>query len=94
MKNQKYTLVDSLKEVLKEFLVVVIGLGLCVVALIIGAILPKSIFDNLPFEVLIILAFVSVLAVLYVICAIVAIILKIKSKIKIKQKSKEIKKGK
>lgn len=82
MKNQKYTLVDSLKEVLKEFLVVVIGLGLCVVALIIGAILPKSIFDNLPFEVLIILAFVSVLAVLYVICAIVAIILKIKSKIK------------
>lgn len=82
MKNQKYTLVDSLKEVLKEFLVVVIGLGLCVVALIIGAILPKSIFDNLPFEVLIILAFVSVLVVLYVICAIVAIILKIKSKIK------------
>ena len=82
MKNQKYTLVDSLKEVLKEFLVGVIGLGLCVVALIIGAILPKSIFDNLPFEVLIILAFVSVLAVLYVICAIVAIILKIKSKIK------------
>ncbi|MBQ2717303.1 MAG: hypothetical protein IJF75_01740 [Clostridia bacterium] len=89
MKNQKYTLVDSLKEVLKEFLVVVIGLGLCVVALIIGAILPKSIFDNLPFEVLIILAFVSVLAVLYVICAIVAMISKIKSKIKIKQKSKE-----
>ena len=89
MKNQKYILVDSLKEVLKEFLVVVIGLGLCVVALIIGAILPKSIFDNLPFEVLIILAFISVLAVLYVICAIVAIILKIKSKIKIKQKSKE-----
>ena len=82
MKNQKYTLVDSLKEVLKEFLVVVIGLGLCVVALIIGAILPKSIFDNLPFEVLIILAFISVLAVLYVICAIVAMISKIKSKIK------------
>ena len=82
MKNQKYTLVDSLKEVLKEFLVVVIGLELCVVALIIGAILPKSIFDNLPFEVLIILAFISVLAVLYVICAIVAIILKIKSKIR------------
>ena len=86
MKNQKYTLVDSLKEVLKEilaeFLVVILFFGLCVVALIIGAILPKSIFDNLPFEVLIILAFISVLAVLYVICAIVAIILKIKSKIK------------
>ena len=81
MKNQKYTWVDALKEILAEFLVVVLYWGLCVVALIIGAILPKSIFEGLPFEVLIILAFVAVLAVLYVISAIVAIISKMKSKI-------------
>ena len=81
MKNQKYTWVDALKELLAEFLTAVLFCGLCVVALIIGAILPKSIFEGLPFEVLIILAFVAVLAVLYVISAIVTIISKIKLKI-------------
>ena len=80
MKKQKYTWKDALKEILAEFLVVVLGLGVCVIALVIGAILPKSIFEALPFEVLIILAIVAILAVLYVISAIVAVVLKIKSK--------------
>ena len=80
MKKQKYTWIDALKEILAEFLVVVLGLGVCVIALVIGAILPKSIFEELPFEVLIILAIVAILAVLYVISAIVAVVSKIKSK--------------
>ena len=80
MKKQKYTWIDALKEILAEFLGVVLGLGVCVIALVIGAILPKSIFEELPFEVLIILAIVAILAVLYVISAIVAVVLKIKSK--------------
>ena len=82
MKKQKYTWIDALKEILAEFLVVVLGLGVCVIASVIGAILPKSIFEELPFEVLIILAIVAILAVLYVMSAIVAIISKTKAKIK------------
>ena len=82
MKKQKYTWIDALKEILAEFLVVVLGFGVCVIALVIGAILPKSIFKELPFEVLIILAIVAILAVLYVMSAIVAIISKTKAKIK------------
>ena len=78
MKKHKWF--HTLKEILAEFLVVVLGLGVCVIALVIGAILPKSIFEELPFEVLIILAIVAILAVLYVISAIVAVVLKIKSK--------------
>lgn len=80
MKKQKYTWIDALKEILAELFVVVLCLGVCVIALVIGAILPKSIFEELPFEVLIILAIVAILAVLYVISAIVAVVLKIKSK--------------
>ena len=80
MKKQKYTWIDTLKGILAEFLVEVLCLGVCVIALVIGAILPQSISGELPFEVLIILAIVAILAVLYVISAIVAVVLKIKSK--------------
>ena len=74
-----------MKEVLKELLVVVLYFGICIVALIIGALLPID-FAELPFEVLMILAVAAILAILYMIAAVVTIILKVKTKIKNKNK--------
>ncbi len=70
-----------MKEVLKESLVVVLYLGICIVASIIGALLPID-FAELPFEVLMILAVAAILVILYMIAAIVTIIIKIKAKVK------------
>ena len=81
MKKQKYTWKDGLKEVLKEFTVAVVVLALCCVALVVGALLPKELFSGLPFELLLFFTVVAVLAVLYIISAVVALIAKIKSRI-------------
>ena len=81
MKRNRYTWIDGMKEVLKELLVVVLYFGICIVALIIGALLPID-FAELPFEVLMILAVAAILAILYMIAAIVTIIIKIKAKVK------------
>ena len=85
MKSNRYTWIDGMKEVLKESLVVVLYLGICIVASIIGALLPID-FAELPFEVLMILAVAALLAILYMIAAVVTIILKVKTKIKSKNK--------
>ena len=85
MKSNRYTWIDGMKEVLKELLVVVLYFGICIVALIIGALLPID-FAELPFEVLMILAVAAILAILYMIAAVVTIILKVKTKIKNKNK--------
>ena len=81
MKSNRYTWIDGMKEVLKELLVVVLYFGICIVALIICALLPID-FAELPFEVLMILAVAAILAILYMIAAIVTIIIKIKAKVK------------
>ena len=81
MKRNRYTWIDGMKEVLKKLLVVVLYFGICIVALIIGALLPID-FAELPFEVLMILAVAAILVILYMIAAIVTIIIKIKAKVK------------
>jgi hypothetical protein len=81
MKQQKTTLTDAAKEVLKESLIAIIVLILCSVALVIGILLPRDLLSGLPFELLLFLAVVAVLAILYIISAVVALIAKIKSRI-------------
>jgi hypothetical protein len=81
MKQQKYTWKDALKEVLKEFIVAVVVLGLCCVALVVGVFLPKELLSSLSFELLLSLAAVAVLAILYIISAVISIIAKIRSKV-------------
>ena len=81
MKQQKFTWEDALKEVLKEFIVAVLVLGLCCVALVVGVFLPKELLSSLSFELLLFLAVVAILAILYIISAVVALIAKIKSRI-------------
>ncbi len=66
---------------MKEFILAVIVLALCCVALIIGMLLPKDLLSSLPFELLLFLAVMAVLAVLYIISAVVTLIAKIKSRI-------------
>ena len=51
MKQQKYTWKDALKEVLKEFIVAVLVLGLCCVALVVGVFFPKELLSSLSFEI-------------------------------------------
>ena len=89
MKNEKYTWKDALKEVLKELFVLVIFLGVGGVALIIGALLPKSFLAKLPFEFLLFLAVLAILAILYIIAAIVTVVSKTKSKIRANAKKEE-----
>lgn len=89
MKNGKHNWIAALKEVLKELFVLVIFLGVGGVALIIGALLPKSFLAELPFEFLLFLAALAILSVLYVIAAIVTIVSKTKSKIRANSKKEE-----
>ncbi len=81
MKQQKYTWKNAAKEVLKEFIIAVIVLALCGIALMIGLLLPRELLSRLPFELLLFLAVVAVGAILYVISAVVAIVAKIKTKL-------------
>ena len=80
MKQQKYTWKDTLKEILKEFIVAIVILGLCGIALVIGAFLPKELLSGFPFELLLFLAVVAVGAILYIISAVVAMIAKMRAK--------------
>lgn len=80
MKKKEYTWRDGLKEVAKEFSIVILVMGLCGVALLIGALIPKKILAVLPFEVMVVLAVVAVLAVLYIASVVVSIIVKIKAR--------------
>lgn len=83
MKKQKYTWVNSLKEVLIELLLpIILFLGVSIVALLIGVLLPKDFLAGLPFEFLIFLAVLLGLFVLYVIAAIVRVVQKEKAKAK------------
>lgn len=89
MKSGKYNWIAALKEVLKELFVLVIFLGVGGVALIIGALLPKSFLAELPFEFLLFLAALVILAILYIIAAIVTIVSKTKLKIRANSKKEE-----
>ena len=64
MKQQKPTLTDAAKEVLKESLIAIIVLILCSVALVIGILLPKDLLSGLPFGLLLFLAVSAILAIL------------------------------
>ena len=69
-----------LKEILLELSVIPVFFAFLAIVLLIGLLLPDSFMRNLPFEVLIILAIVSVLAVLYAASGIIAIFQKIRCK--------------
>ena len=76
-KNQR---IDTLKEILKELSIIPLFFGLLVTIGLLGYLLPDSILENLPFEVLCVLGVVVILGILYAIAGIVAIIQKIRAK--------------
>ena len=73
-------ILKTLKEILMELSVIPVFCVFLAIVLLVGFLLPDSSMRNLPFEALIILATVVVLAVLYVVSGIIAIFQKIKSK--------------
>ena len=70
----------TLKEILMELSVIPVFCVFLAIVLLIGFLLPDSFMRNLPFEALIILAIVAVLAVLYAVSGIIAIFQNIKCK--------------
>ena len=72
--------IDTLKEILIELSTIPLFLGLLAIIGLVGYLLPDSILENLPFEVLCVLGVVVILGILYAIAGIVAIIQKIRAK--------------
>ena len=81
MENKRSTCLDVWKEVAKECSIVLVFLGLCCVALLIGLLIPPKLLTIFSAEMLLFFAFLAVLAVLYIISAVVIIVMKIKAKI-------------
>lgn len=62
-KKMKWT--DVLMDVVGDVIVALLGLGVCVIALVIGACIPEKVRSVLPFEFLVFLAGVLIYGILY-----------------------------
>ena len=88
--QKKDKFIDALFEFLKEIaasliLVVIPFVGLIIMSLII----PKNFMEKIPDELMMFFGFLTILFILYMIAAVVALVIKIK-KVIIKDKSQDI----
>ena len=88
--QKKDRFIDALFEFLKEIaasliLVVIPFVGLIIMSLII----PKNFMEKIPDELMMFFGFLTILFILYMIAAVVALVIKIK-KVIIKDKSQDI----